>query len=207
MKSKWNDDEEEDQAAVAAAAAAAAAKKAALAAKRAARKRERDSDGPVADTPSPSSSAGAPRTGTPDVLAPSSSSSALAATESPDSTPLPLPFRPAKAPIASAAKAIPLITGCRSVDHYEKLNKIDEGAYGVVYRARDTATGDIVALKRLKIEKEKEGFPITSLREINTLLLAKHRFIVNVREIVIGESIDQVIFFIKFNFQFSFSTH
>ena len=39
----------------------------------------------------------------------------------------------------------------------------------------------IVALKRLKMEKEKEGFPITSLREINTLLKAQHTNIVTVR--------------------------
>jgi cell division cycle 2-like protein len=48
--------------------------------------------------------------------------------------------------------------------------RIAEGTYGVVYRAREKCNGTIVALKRLKMEKEKEGFPITSLREINTLL-------------------------------------
>ena len=42
-------------------------------------------------------------------------------------------------------------------------------------------TDEIVALKRLKMEKEKEGFPITSLREINTLLKAQHINIVTVR--------------------------
>lgn len=40
---------------------------------------------------------------------------------------------------------------------------------------------EIVALKRLKMEKEKEGFPITSLREINTILKAQHLNIVTVR--------------------------
>jgi len=40
---------------------------------------------------------------------------------------------------------------------------------------------EIVALKRLKMEKEKEGFPITSLREINTLLKSQHENIVTVR--------------------------
>ncbi len=42
-------------------------------------------------------------------------------------------------------------------------------------------SGDIVALKKLKMEKEKEGFPITSLREINMLLKAKHPNIVHVK--------------------------
>ena len=58
----------------------------------------------------------------------------------------------------------------RNVEHFEWLNKIDEGTYGVVYRARDKRTNETVALKKLKMEKEKQGFPITSLREINTLL-------------------------------------
>lgn len=46
----------------------------------------------------------------------------------------------------------------------------------MVYRARDKTTDEIVALKRLKMEKEKEGFPITSLREINTLLKVGSHF-------------------------------
>ena len=52
--------------------------------------------------------------------------------------------------------------------------RIEEGTYGVVYRAKDKRTNEIVALKRLKMEKEKDGFPITSLREINTLLKVGH---------------------------------
>ncbi|PIK58548.1 hypothetical protein BSL78_04518 [Apostichopus japonicus] len=51
---------------------------------------------------------------------------------------------------------------------------------------------EIVALKRLKMEKEKEGFPITSLREINTLLKAQHVNIVTVREIVVGSNMDKI---------------
>jgi cell division cycle 2-like len=85
----------------------------------------------------------------------------------------------------------PEITGCRSVENYEKLNHIDEGSYGVVYRARDKQSGDIVALKRLKLEREKNGFPITGLREISTLMAARHPNIVNIREIVMGESLSQ----------------
>ena len=41
--------------------------------------------------------------------------------------------------------------------------------------------GEVVALKKLKMEKEKEGFPITSLREINMLLKAKHPNVVFVK--------------------------
>ncbi|WAR14629.1 CD11B-like protein [Mya arenaria] len=86
----------------------------------------------------------------------------------------------------------PAIQGCRSVEEFSCLNRIEEGTYGVVYRARDKKTEEIVALKRLKMEKEKEGFPITSLREINTLLKAQHTNIVTVREIVVGSNMDKI---------------
>jgi cell division cycle 2-like protein len=87
---------------------------------------------------------------------------------------------------------VPTLHSCRHVDNYEKLNRIEEGAYGIVFRARDRKTGDIVALKKFKLEKEKNGFPVTSLREIRTLMLAKHPNIVNIREIVVGDKFDQL---------------
>ena len=33
--------------------------------------------------------------------------------------------------------------GCRSVEEFECLNKIKEGAYGVVYRAKDKKSNEI----------------------------------------------------------------
>lgn len=86
----------------------------------------------------------------------------------------------------------PATQGCRSVEEFQCLNRIEEGTYGVVYRAREKRTDKIVALKRLKMEKEKEGFPITSLREINTLLKAQHPNVVTVKEIVVGSSMDKI---------------
>ena len=78
------------------------------------------------------------------------------------------------------------------------MNRIEEGTYGVVYRARDKNTNEIVALKRLKMEREKEGFPITSLREINTLLISQHRNVVHVREIVVGSNMDRIFIVMDF---------
>ncbi|CAI2738046.1 unnamed protein product, partial [Dicrocoelium dendriticum] len=86
----------------------------------------------------------------------------------------------------------PYIQGCRSVEEFECLNRIEEGTYGVVYRARDKKINEIVALKRLKMEKERDGFPITSLREINTLMKAQHENIVTVREVVVGSNMDKI---------------
>lgn len=86
----------------------------------------------------------------------------------------------------------PGLQGCRSVEEFKCLNRIAEGTYGIVFRAQDKRTGEIVALKRLKMEKEKDGFPITSLREINTLLKGQHPNIVTVREIVVGSNMDKI---------------
>ena len=61
-------------------------------------------------------------------------------------------------------------TSCRSVDEFEHLNMVDEGTYGTVFRARDRSTGKIYALKQVKMEREREGFPLTAVREFNILL-------------------------------------
>lgn len=81
--------------------------------------------------------------------------------------------------------------GCRSVDNYECLNFIDEGTYGLVYRARDIASGRIYALKQVKLDREsKHGFPVTVLREITLLLSLSHRNVIATREVVTGTSTD-----------------
>uniref|UniRef100_A0A8C0VEM8 cyclin-dependent kinase n=1 Tax=Cyanistes caeruleus TaxID=156563 RepID=A0A8C0VEM8_CYACU len=106
-----------------------------------------------------------------------------------------IPDSPASSPIdlkQELPKYLPALQGCRSVEEFQCLNRIEEGTYGVVYRAKDKKTDEIVALKRLKMEKEKEGFPITSLREINTILKAQHLNIVTVREIVVGSNMDKI---------------
>ncbi|KAL7668898.1 hypothetical protein ACOME3_009580 [Neoechinorhynchus agilis] len=86
----------------------------------------------------------------------------------------------------------PALQGCRSVEEYSCINRIEEGTYGVVYRARDKKSGKIVALKMLKMEREREGFPVTSLREINTLMKAQHENVVTVTEIVVGSNMDKI---------------
>ena len=50
-------------------------------------------------------------------------------------------------------------------------------------RAKEIATSKIFALKKIKMERETEGFPLTSIREINILLALHHKNIVNVTEV------------------------
>jgi cyclin-dependent kinase 12/13 len=61
--------------------------------------------------------------------------------------------------------------GCRRIEEaYDRLVHLGAGTYGDVYRARDVETGEIVAVKRIKMETDnREGFPITALREIKIL--------------------------------------
>lgn len=44
--------------------------------------------------------------------------------------------------------------------------------------------GELVALKKVRLDNEKEGFPITAIREIKILRQLKHRSVVNMKEIV-----------------------
>ncbi|KAL9261605.1 Cyclin-dependent kinase G-2-like protein [Drosera capensis] len=82
-----------------------------------------------------------------------------------------------------------MLQGCRDVSEYERVGKISEGAYGVVFKARDKKTREIVALKKLKlVGAEREGFPVYFLREINCLMSFNHPSIVNVKEVVVDDS-------------------
>lgn len=86
----------------------------------------------------------------------------------------------------------PGLHGCRSVYKYTRLNHIEEGTYGVVFRARCNETQRVYALKKLKLDDERHGFPITSLREINALMTAgDHENVVGVREVVVGDTLNQ----------------
>lgn len=78
----------------------------------------------------------------------------------------------------------------RSVDHYDKLNDIEEGTYGFVARATELATGRVVAIKRLKLEPgDPNGLPVTGLREIQILKRCRHRNVVKLEEVVVGNDV------------------
>ena len=80
---------------------------------------------------------------------------------------------------------------CGRVDQFELLNNIEEGSYGFVSRARTKATGEIVALKRLKMEHTSDGFPVTGMREIQTLKACRHTNVVKLLEVVMGNSLKE----------------
>lgn len=72
-----------------------------------------------------------------------------------------------------------LIVICRKREfQYEKVEKIGEGTYGVVYKARDRMTNETIALKKIRLEQEDEGVPSTAIREISLLKEMQHGNIV-----------------------------
>lgn len=65
-----------------------------------------------------------------------------------------------------------------SMDDFQKIEKIGEGTYGVVYKARSLKTGRFVAMKKIRLESEEEGVPSTAIREISLLKELQHPNIV-----------------------------
>jgi len=70
------------------------------------------------------------------------------------------------------------------MDKYTKIDKLGEGTYGVVYKAQNNETGQIVALKRIRLESEDEGVPCTAIREISLLKELKHPNIVRLHDVL-----------------------
>jgi len=70
------------------------------------------------------------------------------------------------------------------MDQYAKIEKVGEGTYGVVYKARDVTSNEIVALKKIRLEAEDEGVPSTAIQEISLLKELKDENVVILLDIV-----------------------
>lgn len=55
------------------------------------------------------------------------------------------------------------------MDRYEKLSRLGEGSYGVVYKCRDRETGSLVAVKRFVESEDDPAIRKIALREIRLL--------------------------------------
>ncbi|CAO3625578.1 unnamed protein product [Cunninghamella blakesleeana] len=70
------------------------------------------------------------------------------------------------------------------MDKYQKIEKLGEGAYGIVYKAQNRETNEVVALKRIRLDNEEEGVPCTAIREISLLKELKHQNIVRLYDVL-----------------------
>ncbi|XP_039715438.1 cyclin-dependent kinase 3 isoform X7 [Pteropus medius] len=88
---------------------------------------------------------------------------------------------------ASAPGAVCFAGSSSDMDAFQKVEKIGEGTYGVVYKAKNTETGQLVALKKIRLDSETEGVPSTAIREISLLKELKHPNIVRLLDVVHSE--------------------
>lgn len=74
------------------------------------------------------------------------------------------------------------------------FNYLSLGTYGVVFRAKHKKTGQIVAMKKIRLENEDEGIPSTAIREISLLKELQHPNIVALQDVIMEEKRLYLIF-------------
>ncbi|CAI7602733.1 hypothetical protein N7533_001471 [Penicillium manginii] len=75
------------------------------------------------------------------------------------------------------------------MENYQRIEKLGEGTYGVVYKARElNHPNRIVALKKIRLEDTDEGVPSTAIREISLLKEMQDPSVVRLHNIVYAES-------------------
>lgn len=78
--------------------------------------------------------------------------------------------------------------GSPGFERYEKIQKLGEGTYGVVYKAKDRLRNCFVALKKVRMDAWEEGVPATALREISALKELAHPHIVQLFDVFVSFS-------------------
>lgn len=68
---------------------------------------------------------------------------------------------------------------------YERLSKVGEGTYAVVYEARRRSDGLRVAIKRLKLSTQGYGLDISAIRELAFLRDLKHPNVVDLLDVFV----------------------
>jgi len=76
------------------------------------------------------------------------------------------------------------VPSIRTSDEFDRIAQVGEGTYGSVYKAKDRLTNEMVAMKKIRMGNEKEGFPITAIREIKLLRELDHENVVKLKEVV-----------------------
>ncbi|KAH7166002.1 hypothetical protein EDB81DRAFT_269847 [Dactylonectria macrodidyma] len=65
---------------------------------------------------------------------------------------------------------------------------VGSGTYGKVFKGLNVYTKGLVALKRIRMEGERDGFPVTAVREIKLLQSLRHINIVNLQEVMVEKN-------------------
>lgn len=81
-----------------------------------------------------------------------------------------------------------------AMEDFTKIEKIGEGTYGVVYKAKNRKTQQFVAMKKIRLENEDDGVPSTAIREISLLKELQHPNIVCLEDVLMQEGKLYLIF-------------
>jgi CTD kinase subunit alpha len=65
---------------------------------------------------------------------------------------------------------------------------IGAGTYGKVFKGQHVYTKEEGALKRIRMEGEKDGFPVTAFREVKLLQALRHENIVELKEVMVEKN-------------------
>ena len=71
---------------------------------------------------------------------------------------------------------------------------VGSGTYGKVFKGLHVYTKNLVALKKIRMEGERDGFPVTAVREIKLLQSLKHENIVKLLEVMVEKNDCYMVF-------------
>ncbi|XP_029782762.1 cyclin-dependent kinase 1-like isoform X2 [Suricata suricatta] len=80
------------------------------------------------------------------------------------------------------------------MEDYTKLEKVGEDTYGVVYKGGHKTTGQVVAMKKTRLESEVEGVSNTVIWEVSLLKELHHPNIVSLQDVLMQDSRLYLIF-------------
>ena len=110
------------------------------------------------------------------------SSKIVAASSVVSATPADITIPPSTATSMNSSKRRPLVIHS-SMEKYEKVTKIGEGSYGVVFKCRNRENGQLVAIKKYLETEDDPLIKKIAMREIRMLKQLKHPNLINLLEV------------------------
>jgi serine/threonine protein kinase len=79
------------------------------------------------------------------------------------------------------------------MDRFTNIQQIGEGTYGIVYKgymkgAGGSSSGELIALKQIRLADEDEGVPSTAIREISLLKELSHPNVVTLKDVIYADN-------------------
>ncbi len=103
----------------------------------------------------------------------------------------PSPLRKKTKKIIKPRPTVPAEMSASDSIYYRKPGNesvVGAGTYGKVFKAIHIYTRDQVALKKIRMEGERDGFPITAVREIRLLQHLRHKHVVALQEVMVEKN-------------------